>query len=332
MKNNWQIKKLKELGSIYSGGTPDTSKSEYWNGNINWLTPSEVSKLKTKFIFSTEKKITDLGLKNSSSKILPKNSLIVCTRATIGDLCINKIDMCTNQGFKNIIVNQYNNIFFLYYLLLLNKKKIIEKASGSTFLEISKFDFENLAFLIPPLAEQEKIVSILSKQDEVIEKLEDLIELKVKQKKGLMQRFIYTQKNTKSYKVKDLFELGRGRVISKNEIEKNKGIYPVYSSQTLDDGILGYINTYDFECKCITWTTDGANAGDVFYRNGRFNCTNVCGIAKAKDESMINLYYATCFLNHVTKKYVSYVGNPKLMNGVFAVIPLELSLLTNYCC
>ncbi len=190
MKNNWQIKKLKELGSIYSGGTPDTSKSEYWNGNINWLTPSEVSKLKTKFIFSTEKKITDLGLKNSSSKILPKNSLIVCTRATIGDLCINKIDMCTNQGFKNIIVNQYNNIFFLYYLLLLNKKKIIEKASGSTFLEISKFDFENLAFLIPPLAEQEKIASILSKQDEVIEKLEDLIELKVKQKKGLMQKLL----------------------------------------------------------------------------------------------------------------------------------------------
>ena len=106
MKNNWEIKKLKELGAIFLGGTPNTSKKEYWNGDINWLTPSEVSKLKSKFIFSTEKTITELGLKNSSAKILPKNSLIVCTRATIGDLCINKIDMCTNQGFKSIIVNK----------------------------------------------------------------------------------------------------------------------------------------------------------------------------------------------------------------------------------
>lgn len=190
MKNNWEIKKLKELGAIFLGGTPNTSKKEYWNGDINWLTPSEVSKLKSKFIFSTEKTITELGLKNSSAKILPKNSLIVCTRATIGELCINKIDMCTNQGFKSIIVNKNHNVIFLYFLLLFNRRKIIEKASGSTFLEISKFDFENLSFPIPPLEEQEKIVSILSKQDEVIEKLEKLIELKVRQKKGLMQRLL----------------------------------------------------------------------------------------------------------------------------------------------
>ena len=119
--------------------------------------------------------------------------------------------------------------------------------------------------------------------------------------------------NWKVIKVGTLFHLGRGRVISKEEIEDNKGEYPVYSSQTSNNGILGYISTYDYEGDYITWTTDGANAGTVFLRKGKFNCTNVCGTLKPI--RVINLSFAKYILSTVTKRYVRIDINPKLMNN-----------------
>ncbi len=305
MKNNWEIKKLKELGAIFLGGTPNTSKKEYWNGDINWLTPSEVSKLKSKFIFSTEKTITELGLKNSSAKILPKNSLIVCTRATIGDLCINKIDMCTNQGFKSIIVNKNNNVIFLYFLLLFNRRKIIEKASGSTFLEISKFDFENLSFPIPPLEEQEKIVSILSKQDEVIEKLEKLIELKVRQKKGLMQRLLSGKLRLKGFSgdwkenIMQSIILIFKKTKHNSSDGKNNGKYPFFINNS--ESFLKFLDEFDYDAECIIANT-GGNAFFDYY-NGKFSASSDCFIFSSKINTLF-LYY---FLKSI-EKTVNIVG------------------------
>ncbi len=185
----WSVKKISDLGTTVSGGTPDTNNPEYWDGDVLWVTPSEVSALSNRFIWDTERKITEKGLKQSSAKLLPVNSLIICTRATIGDCCINKKPICTNQGFKNIIVTG-NNVDFLYYLISKNKHELIRKACGSTFLEISKKDIDNLKFPIPPLPEQEKIAEILWTWDEAIEKLSNLIEQKKLLKKGLMQKLL----------------------------------------------------------------------------------------------------------------------------------------------
>lgn len=121
--------------------------------------------------------------------------------------------------------------------------------------------------------------------------------------------------------IAELCHLGRGRVISAIEIEKNSGVYPVYSSQSFNKGEMGRINSYDFEGEYVTWTTDGAYAGSVFYRNGKFNCTNVCGTLKLKSPDDSHLLLAYMFSTQA-KKYVSYVGNPKLMNGIVAKIPL----------
>lgn len=117
-----------------------------------------------------------------------------------------------------------------------------------------------------------------------------------------------------------LFRLGRGRVISKEEILDNKGEYPVYSSQTANNGILGYINTYDFKGEYITWTTDGANAGTVFKRTGKFNCTNVCGTLKP--EKNLDLGYIAYILSTVTRKNVRIDINPKLMNTEMSSIKI----------
>jgi len=127
----------------------------------------------------------------------------------------------------------------------------------------------------------------------------------------------------------EICELGRGRVINKADIDANPGEYPVYSSQTNDNGIFGYLGTYDFEGEYVTWTTDGANAGTVFYRNGKFNCTNVCGTLKKKKEVQdVNMKYVALVLNRVAYKYVIQVGNPKLMNNVMATITIPLPPLS----
>lgn len=185
----WSVKKLGEMGKFVSGGTPDTEKPEYWNGDIIWLTPSEITKLPTRFVSDSERKITRAGLKNSSAVLLPVGSLIICTRATVGDCCINIKEVSTNQGFKNLIPEN-SNIDFLYYLISSHKTDLIRKACGSTFLEISKHDIEKLKYSVPPLSEQEKIAEILGAWDLAIEKLTALIEQKKLLKKGLMQRLL----------------------------------------------------------------------------------------------------------------------------------------------
>ena len=182
--------------------------------------------------------------------------------------------------------------------------------------------FLNSKIYLPSLNEQ-------LKTSELIELIEDRIETQIKiindyklLKKYITKSFI-KQKGT-SYLLSEIAELGRGRVISSAEISKQKSpIYPVYSSQTSNNGVMGYLDNYDYEGEYITWTTDGANAGTVYYRNGKFNCTNVCGILKIKNG--YDAYYISNILNCYTKKYVSTnLANPKLMNNVMANIKINL--------
>src|SRR6266699_6847833 len=124
-------------------------------------------------------------------------------------------------------------------------------------------------------------------------------------------------------KIGEISEVGRGRVISHREISASLySMYPVYSSQTFNNGIMGYIDAYDFEGEYVTWTTDGVNAGTVFYRNGKFNCTNVCGTIKLKKD---NPKFVAMILNKITPKYVSRnLANPKLMNDSLKKIKIPL--------
>ncbi|MGY4105023.1 restriction endonuclease subunit S [Ignavigranum ruoffiae] len=132
-----------------------------------------------------------------------------------------------------------------------------------------------------------------------------------------------TLKNTEAWeqcKISHLFNVTRGEVIpvSKLSIKQTPTMqYPVYSSQTKDNGLLGYYEQYLFE-NSITWTTDGANAGTVRFRKGKFFCTNVCGVLNTKDIEPDNMVAEV--INRVAKRYVSYVGNPKLMNNVMSEI------------
>ena len=117
-----------------------------------------------------------------------------------------------------------------------------------------------------------------------------------------------------------IFHLGRGRVISHEDISENPGEFPVFSSQTENNGVLGLLGSYDFEGDYLTWTTDGANAGTVFRRVGRFNCTNVCGTLRLKATDTVDNQFATYALGLATHQFVRHDINPKLMNNVMARI------------
>jgi type I restriction enzyme S subunit len=201
---------------------------------------------------------------------------------------------------------------------------------------------------VPRPPEQRAIAGALSDVDALIGALDQLIAKKRDLKQAAMQQLLTGQKRLPGFGVGSRFTqtdvglipedwrleavgeislVGRGRVISHREIAVAMSpLYPVYSSQTSNNGIMGYLDTFDFEGEYITWTTDGANAGTVFHRNGRFNCTNVCGTIKVKRD---NAVFVSKVLAGIAPRHVSRnLGNPKLMNDVMKriLVPLPPSV------
>lgn len=233
---DWEVKRLGEVGEVFSGGTPNTEIQEYWNGNIDWCTPTDITLLNgAVYIERTALKITDLGLKSSSAVLLPPNSIIVCTRATIGNAAISLHQIATNQGFKNIVPNENIDTLFLYYTIVNNKIRLIRLGNGSTFLEVSKSDFENLTIPVPPLPEQHRIVSVLSLWDTAIEKQTALIEKLTLRKRGLMQQLLTGKKRLKGF-CGEWKEVRLGDVFDERN-ETNCGNLPLLSI-TGDKGVI----------------------------------------------------------------------------------------------
>ncbi len=163
---NWQRVRLGDIAEIIGGGTPSTQVTSFWNGSINWFTPTEIGI--TKYVYKSQRTITLLGLKKSSAKLLPIGTILLTSRASIGDCAILKVVATTNQGFQSLIPLEKINNEFLYYLMLTLKNKLLKLASGSTFLEVSPNKIKNLLIPLPPLNEQIAIANILSDLDNEI--------------------------------------------------------------------------------------------------------------------------------------------------------------------
>lgn len=146
----WVVEKIGKSIETTGGGTPSTKKVEYWeNGDIKWFAPRDITSNNQMFISKSEKSINELGLSKSSAKMFPPYSLMMTSRATVGELSINTKEACTNQGFITCIPNEKLSTFYLYYWIKMNKEYIISLASGSTFKEINKSTFRSLKIIIP---------------------------------------------------------------------------------------------------------------------------------------------------------------------------------------
>lgn len=179
--DKWKYKKLGEVADIVSGGTPDTTKHDYWNGSINWYTPAEVgNKI---FVSDSQRKITNIGLENSSAKILPVGTVLFTSRAGIGKTAILKEKGSTNQGFQSIVPKQkFLDSYFIFSMSNILKKYGESHGAGSTFLEISGKELAKVKISLPSITEQKHISKVLFKLDTIItfqkQKIDNLKKLK----------------------------------------------------------------------------------------------------------------------------------------------------------
>ena len=199
----WKSKFINDLASVVGGGTPDTSVKSFWDGNIQWFTPSEIGK--NKYVDSSLRTITEEGLNNSSAKLLPPHTILLSSRATVGECSLSLKECATNQGFQSLIA-QSCDTNFLYYLIQTKKKDLIRKACGSTFLEISANEVRKIQVKIPYDNEQKKIADFLSLIDERIFTQNKIIEDLKKLKSAIIDK-LYSSTNGEIYSFRQLFEV-----------------------------------------------------------------------------------------------------------------------------
>jgi type I restriction enzyme S subunit len=187
-KTGYQVKKLGDIAFVIGGGTPSTLNATYWNGEINWFTPTEVGV--SKYISKSVRKITSKGFQSSSARMLPVGTILLTTRAGIGDCSILMKEGCTNQGFQSLVPKKGIDNEFLYYLVLTLKETLLQNASGSTFLEISPSKIKQIEVSIPDFLEQKRISTILSDMDIEIVVLESKLVKYRWIKQGMMQQLL----------------------------------------------------------------------------------------------------------------------------------------------
>ena len=157
LPDSWMFVRLKHIGEIVGGGTPKTNISEYWDGNIPWLTPADFSGYKEMYVTSGARTITEIGLKSSSAQMLPANSVLYSSRAPIGYIAIAASPVSTNQGFKSVVPYDFAMSPYLYYCLKARTGDIIQRATGTTFKEISGSEMAETIISLPPITEQKWI-------------------------------------------------------------------------------------------------------------------------------------------------------------------------------
>ncbi|MCI4128352.1 restriction endonuclease subunit S [Bacillus paralicheniformis] len=183
----WEERKLNEVAEIIGGGTPSTAVQEYWDGDIDWYSPVEIGK--EIYAVGSQRKITSLGLKKSSAKVLPANKTILFTsRAGIGDMAILKKDGATNQGFQSLVVNNNYNTYFVYSIGHKIKEFALKHASGSTFLEISGRQLGKMVLFVPSLEEQTKIGTFFKQLDDTIALHQQELTTLKQTKQGFLQK------------------------------------------------------------------------------------------------------------------------------------------------
>ena len=189
-QGEWETVAVGDIADIKNGGTPRTGAPSYWGGRIPWCVPTDITASQAKYLVATNRNITSKGLASCGATLLPAGALLLCSRATIGEVKIASMPVATNQGFKSLVCGESVEHEFLYYRLLTLKKRMIGLATGSTFLEIGKRDVANIHIDIPPFLEQQAIATVLSDMDAEIAALDHRLNKTRAIKQGLMQQLL----------------------------------------------------------------------------------------------------------------------------------------------
>lgn len=326
--------KLEEIGEVIGGGTPSTKKSEYYGGNIPWITPKDLSNFKEVFISEGERNITEEGLKNSSARTLPSNTVLMTSRAPIGYLAIAKNEVTTNQGFKSIICNEsLVKPLFLYYSLKNDMDKIKSLGTGSTFSEISGKVVKNIEINLPSIEYQTIIEYILGNFDKKIELNQKIIANLEELSQTLFKRwfvdFEFPDENGNPYKssggemvdselgeipkgwnVKNLDDIANyvnGLAMQKFKPTDNQNSLPVVKIKELKNG-----STDENSNRCTSEIPDKAliNDGDIIFSWSATLLVKMwCGGKAGLNQHLFKVSsdkYPKWFYYYWTKRYIDY--------------------------
>jgi type I restriction enzyme, S subunit len=345
----WKKSRLGEICEVFGGTTPSTSKSEYWNGNIVWLSPSDLPEIgRIVSVKDSSRKISELAVKNSSLTILPKGAVVYSTRASIGKIGIAECPLTTNQGFANFVCNEsiYNK--FLAYSLKYYTKDISKLSNSTTFAEVSRSNIKNFEIPVPPFQVQVKIANILDNAVELrdrdlylLKRYDDLLASIFHQMFG---DIITNSKGWPTNKLGDLCLIRRGA--SPRPISAFQGGSVPWIK--IGDGTKG--NNVYIESTAVYITKEGANKS-VYLEPGSLifaNCGVSLGFARILkiggcihdgwlslekvDEKKINKIFLLKLINSITdhlRRIAPDGTQPNLNTGIMKdlVIPIpELKL------
>ena len=346
----WKEVTLSELGTIVGGATPSTKITSFYDGNIPWLTPKDLSVNDNKYIFRGERNITEEGFKSCSCKMLPKGSILFSSRAPIGYVAIAANDMCTNQGFKSVIPNDETDSEFLYYLLKYNKNNIASQGSGTTFAEVSGKTMKEIEVVVPKEKDDQRhIASVLSSLDRKIElnnkinaDLEEMAQAIFKNwfvdfepfKDG---KFVDSElgmipEGWKVGTLDEIFSLKYGKNLSTSMILE-KGDYPVYGA----NGIIGYYNEFNCDKYSVLVTSRGNGSGDVSrtHHPKSFITNNSFIVEPLEQYKYIELPFINGLFNIIDfKSYCSGSAQPQLTNKAMrniCIISPPMEIVIKYC-
>ena len=187
---DWTETTLGDIAEVVGGGTPATSNPAYWDGDIVWLTPTEVVAAPGSVLIDSARKITESGLKNSGARLLPEGTVILTSRASVGFSALAGTALATNQGFQSLIPSAQINNKFLMFWIQNNQQEFKSRAAGSTFKEISKANVRSIALALPPLSEQKRIVETVTAMDDVVSATEQAVRVAQELRSGLLSSLI----------------------------------------------------------------------------------------------------------------------------------------------
>ena len=244
-QGEWTEEILGSVAKVVGGGTPDTNIQKYWNGNIQWFTPSEIGR--DKYVTYSLRTISEEGLNKSSAKLLPTGTILLSSRATVGECSINNVECTTNQGFQSLIAKENISNEFLFYLIQTKRKELIRKSCGSTFLEISANEVRKIKITIPTHKEQGKIANLISLLDERIATQNKIIE-DLKKLKSAISKHLFSRKDLleTTIRLADIATLKNGYAFQSRKYD-TQGKWKILTIANVSGE--RYIN--DDDCNCI---------------------------------------------------------------------------------
>ena len=300
-QDNWSSKRLSDIAEVVGGGTPDTTDSTLWNGGIQWFTPTEVGH--SKYVSMSARTISQLGLQKSSAKILPAGSILLSSRATVGECSITQKDCTTNQGFQNLIPKKGINNEFLYYLAQTQKRHFIKYASGSTFLEISNSEIKKTKCAVPSIEEQTEIATFLSAIDRKIEVQNKIIsDLKVLKKELCNKVFSKGSAVRLGGFIEEVTTRNKSNSCE-NVLSVSNKMGFIKQSEQFEDRTVASENKSNYKVVtegCFAYNPARINVGSIAllstYKIGIISPMYVCFKAKsALDSEYLNFYYQSGF-------------------------------------